>query len=646
VMSIADNLQSNRTQSFGYDVLNRITSAQTQGTTGADCWAQSFGYDAWGNLLSETPTRSGCPMTQLSVSVNTQNRITNSGFSYDASGNLLGDGSSTYTYDAESRISTLNGTGAAYFYDSDGQRVRKQLGNDTTEYAYFNGQPIAERKANGDWSDYIYAGSRRIARGDDYEDRLYTYGTVCGNCGWQAATYTFPNYAGLGGYVIQSGDLLVWRQWQTTGAHGGIAMWFTDGSVAQWVTYDQDGQAIDSDGYQQQWHYRRVDMSQHVGKTIGSWTLVTESTTQAGNWGIYYQDLALVSRDGTVHAIYSRQPTVSLTPWGSSGMTGVGYQANHCCDGSAPPDTTTNYYHGDHLGSARLMTGYNGYPVVSATFLPFGQEWNPQITVNHYKFTSKERDSESGLDNFGARYNSSQYGRFMSVDPDNTSGRDHLGDPQSWNGYAYARNNPLLYVDPDGENYTVCQYDSDGNKTNCADLTQEQFDQYRQDNSNVSMRAGGDLYAGGTKIGNAAYYDEHAFDSLIQAGHSADVGVKAAMVLTAPNYLLMFGATVALSGAGTPSLGLPITNQAAGQIIGWGSGQGAAGVQATRQVTQTLTKEAVKEMIEKGLTRSTVEGLENQYARAAVDAAKSAANPEQLPARLELMRKILELWPK
>jgi RHS repeat-associated protein len=63
--------------------------------------------------------------------------------------------------------------------------------------------------------------------------------------------------------------------------------------------------------------------------------------------------------------------------------------------------------------------------------------------------SGKERDSESGLDNFGARYNSSQYGRFMSPDPKLLSVR-HLLNPQKWNKYAYAINNPLRYFDPDG----------------------------------------------------------------------------------------------------------------------------------------------------------------------------------------------------
>ena len=46
------------------------------------------------------------------------------------------------------------------------------------------------------------------------------------------------------------------------------------------------------------------------------------------------------------------------------------------------------------------------------------------------KFTGKERDSESGLDNFGARYMGSSLGRFMS--PDEFFKDSHVGDPQSW----------------------------------------------------------------------------------------------------------------------------------------------------------------------------------------------------------------------
>lgn len=62
--------------------------------------------------------------------------------------------------------------------------------------------------------------------------------------------------------------------------------------------------------------------------------------------------------------------------------------------------------------------------------------------------TGKERDSETGLDYFGARYFSAAQGRFTSPDP-NQAGAN-LFDPRSWNGYSYVNNRPLSYVDDDG----------------------------------------------------------------------------------------------------------------------------------------------------------------------------------------------------
>jgi RHS repeat-associated protein len=64
------------------------------------------------------------------------------------------------------------------------------------------------------------------------------------------------------------------------------------------------------------------------------------------------------------------------------------------------------------------------------------------------KFTGQIRDSETGLDFFAARYYASAVGRFTSPDPMNL-GADPT-DPQTWNAYAYVRNNPLALVDPMG----------------------------------------------------------------------------------------------------------------------------------------------------------------------------------------------------
>jgi len=69
----------------------------------------------------------------------------------------------------------------------------------------------------------------------------------------------------------------------------------------------------------------------------------------------------------------------------------------------------------DHLGSSRFVWTLGGWNI--SDFYPFGGERVISTgTPTHYKFTGKERDSESGLDNFGARYFGSGLGRFMRPD--------------------------------------------------------------------------------------------------------------------------------------------------------------------------------------------------------------------------------------
>jgi RHS repeat-associated protein len=115
----------------------------------------------------------------------------------------------------------------------------------------------------------------------------------------------------------------------------------------------------------------------------------------------------------------------------------------------------TRYAHTDAIGSVRAFTDEAGNLAERHDYLPFGEEWCGtavcgSVTPGQPKrFSGKERDVETGLDYFGARYMRANLGRFTSVDPGQKTA-ENLIDPQLWNRYAYVRNNPVRYVDPDG----------------------------------------------------------------------------------------------------------------------------------------------------------------------------------------------------
>jgi RHS repeat-associated protein len=132
----------------------------------------------------------------------------------------------------------------------------------------------------------------------------------------------------------------------------------------------------------------------------------------------------------------------------------------------------------DQLGTPRMIFDTSGKlhddPATTSIvegvrrhdYLPFGEEnvynaagGSRTAASGHVadgvrqKFGSNERDNETGLDFIQARYYGSVQGRFTN--PDDFWKDSHVSDPQSWNKYAYVRNNPLKYIDPTGERATV-----------------------------------------------------------------------------------------------------------------------------------------------------------------------------------------------
>ncbi len=190
VKQITNNLNTNRTQSFTYDEMNRVKTALTQGTTGALCWGLDYSYDVYANLTTVAldPARPSCTWTTLNAGISTNNRITNTGFSYDAAGNVLSDGSFSYTWDAESQLKTA--AGVTYTYDGDGRHVQKSNGK---LYWYgAGGEVIAESDVAGNFTDeYVFFGGKRIARRNVSSGNVYYY---------------FADHLGSSRVVLQSGQ--------------------------------------------------------------------------------------------------------------------------------------------------------------------------------------------------------------------------------------------------------------------------------------------------------------------------------------------------------------------------------------------------------------------------------------------------------
>ncbi|MGB7624666.1 MAG: hypothetical protein WBN92_20160, partial [Terriglobia bacterium] len=132
------------TQTYGYDWLNRLTRMNE--TSG---WSETFSYDPYGNRTGGSSSSAYMPLQIPTINAQT-NKISAANHSYDAVGNLtqgLGaDGLvKAYTYDADNRLVTFNGSAATYSYDGDGRRVKKVVGSATTVLVYdARGQMVAE----------------------------------------------------------------------------------------------------------------------------------------------------------------------------------------------------------------------------------------------------------------------------------------------------------------------------------------------------------------------------------------------------------------------------------------------------------------------------------------------------------------------
>jgi len=468
VYGTVNNMDTTRSQSFTYDQLNRITGAQTNvgyASSPSHCWSEVFGLDAWANLQSIAATTNsaytGCSQESgFAQTANAFNHLPS--FGYDASGNTTGDGIHNYQWNAESQFTwTYN---VSYHYDGDGRRVSKVGGNAPKLYWYGSGGEILSETSPAGYliNDYIFFGGKRIAAAPN--DLNLNGGFEQGLTNWSvsgsgtATPITNAANAHSGSSYV---DI-------STSAGGAATKLTTTQPISA-----QQGETVTAAG----WVYREVGGQQYsrlwlnVQGSNGSVGGHPVDNTTMNTW-IYQTSSAVI-------------PSWLVGPYTATIYAEVDSTSTTLATSARFDDVTLNgnltLFTEDMLGTSRVVTDGSGIVCYDGDFYPYGSERAYTNTCDPvYKFEGKERDTETGNDDFGARYYSNRFGRWLSADWSNVPAAvpyTNLINPQTLNLYSMVADDPESFAD------------LDGHKINCADHPQQCQQDARDSTANAEAAA-------------------------------------------------------------------------------------------------------------------------------------------------------------
>jgi RHS repeat-associated protein len=492
-------------QSYEYDPLNRLKSvteyyvnyAQAESQTGV----QTYNYDRWGNRTIVAPT-SGAGINNTPFEIEAaRNRLYSPGDTglpenqkrivYDKAGNQTKD---TYTghgsagFDADNRITAIQDSYAGwsyYTYNADGQRVRRQSNNQETWQIYgIEGELVAVYAANAAVSspqkEYGYRNGQLLITAQSGASGSGTTTNVASAANGATASASST----WGGQVLAPTTI--------NGDHVGSNGWWADNTslgYPDWLEVDFAGaktiNEIDVFGVQQNYSspveptltmtsgYALTDFEVQYWNGSG-WAAVPGGTV-TGNDKVW--------RRFTFAPLTTSKIRVNVTNVAGDNHSNIVEVEAWTATSEGSSSATINWLVTDQLGTPRMILDQTGSlaNVRRHDYLPFGEELfagsGGRSAAQGYsggdgvrqQFTQKERDVETGLDYFLARYYSSAQGRFTSPDefkrgPDEVFvlGGGHpekqalvyadVTNPQSLNKYQYTFNNPLRYVDPGGQN--------------------------------------------------------------------------------------------------------------------------------------------------------------------------------------------------
>jgi RHS repeat-associated protein len=236
-----------------------------------------------------------------------------------------------------------------------------------------------------------------------------------------------------------------------------------------------------------------------------------------------------------------------------------------------PAGSSAQFYVEDLLGTSRVMTTNTGVVCYDADFYPYGGERTPYTntcTQNNYKFEGKERDTETGNDDFGARYYSNHFGRWLSADWSAVPVAvpyANLTNPQTLNLYSMVADDPESFADLDGHLGQQSQGGSieSGSIPTCASsgasgsgtiasgcgTSQPAQAQEKNQNDQVQqvIQAQADAKNKAIAEQTRTPSEQDKKNALVKAGKMGDAGVKAGLVVVAVE------ATVAVAVVGGPA---------------------------------------------------------------------------------------------
>jgi RHS repeat-associated protein len=472
---------------YNYDSLNRITSVAEQRMSVATGWGvwqqqsrQQYSYDRYGNRKIDVAQTWGTGINNKAFDVDTAtNRLTvpagqSGSMVYDAAGNLSTDtytGAGSRTYDAENRMTTAadyTGQTSRYTYDAAGRRVRVQVASSQEKWHVygFDSELLAEYAATATASapekEYGYRnGELLVTASGRFNVALAANGAVA----TASSAHTCCGFSTTG--AINGNTRGPWSNgegWNDA----------TEGTVPDWIQVDFAGsKMIDEINVFSLHDNYTVENTPTETQTFSLYGLLAFDVQywNGSSWitipGGSVTGNNKVWRKFTFSPITTSKIRVFINAVPDAWSRVVEIQAF----GTSAGGEKVQWLVPDHLGTPRIILDQTGSlaNVKRHDYLPFGEELFAGTggrTIAHgytgdgvrQQFTSKERDDETGLDYFIARYYSSNQGRFTSFDP----GSFVPADPQSWNRYLYTQNNPLKFTDPTGEDLYITGDYADG----------------------------------------------------------------------------------------------------------------------------------------------------------------------------------------